>query len=325
MSISATDIKFYKAANNNDLVSNGGRISSTEIVDTTLNNLFPNITSADRVAGKTRYRKTFVRNENTEDLALQDAEIWIGSKSTGGDYFQLKIGTDTDTQDEADDYTNWAGAGTLHSAVGSGETSLVVDYDTNSGVYSGENLMVHVDDGSNEADVKVLGSPTVPSWVGNKATFNISGDLGYNFDTDTIVSTVVDMGDIETSSDSWTETSPAGTYDETTYPLVLYNVGSVTDSWTLTFSDATNFSVTGASTGSLGAGDTSTDFQPSNGSSYYLKIDKDGWGGTWAVGDTITFNTVHAGKGLWVKEVVPAGISSKANNTVRLDGKGESA
>ncbi len=323
MSISASDIKFYKAANNNDTVGNGGIIGTTEIVDNTLNNLFPNVSPDDRIAGKTRYRKEFLRNENTEDLTFENVEIWIGSKSTGDDYFQLKDGTDTDTQAEADDYTNWAGAGTLHSPVGSGETSLEVDYDTNSGVFSGEATTVHVDDGTNEADVDVVGTP---SWLSNTATFNISGELGYNFSADTtIVSTVVDLGDIETSSDSWVETSSAGTYDESTYPLVLYNVGTVTDSWTLTFSDSTNFSVSGANTGSVGSGDINTDFQPSNGSSYYHKIDKDGFGGSWANGDTITFNTVHAGKGLWAKEVVPSGIASKSNNTIRLDGNGESA
>jgi len=323
MSISASDIKFYKASNNNDTVGNGGRISSTEIVDNTLNNLFPNVSSAERTAGTTKYRKSFMRNENTEDLALQNAEIWIGSRSSGEDYFQLKEGTDTDTQAEADDYTNWGAAGTLNSSVGSGETSLSVDYDTNSGIFSGESVTVHVDDGTNEANVDVVGTP---SWVGNTATFNISGELGYNFSADiTVVSTKIDLGDVEISSSGWTETSTAGTYDESTYPLVLYNVGSVTDSWTLTFSDASNFSVTGTNTGSVGSGAITSDFQPSNGSSYYFKIDKDGFGGTWASGDTITFNTVHAGKGLWAKEVVPAGIASKANNSVRLDWKGESA
>jgi len=323
MSISASNIKFYKAENNNDAIGNGGNIGITEIVDSTLNNLFPNVSSADRVAGKTRYRKMFMRNENTEDLTLENAEIWIGSKSSADDYFQLKSGTDIDTQAEADDYEDWAGVGTLHAPVGSGETALVVDYDTDSGVFPGEAVTVHVDDGFNEVDVDVVGTP---SWVGNRATFNISGELGYNFSADTtVVSTIADLGDIETSFANWVETSGAGTYDESTYPLTLYNVGTVTDSWTLTFSDSTNFSVSGANIGSVGSGDINTDFQPSNGSSYYFKIDKDGWGGSWANGDTITFRTVHAGKGIWAKEVVPAGIASKSNNTIRLDWKGESA
>ena len=175
----------------------------------------------------------------------------------------------------------------------------------------------------NSLDTYVVGTP---SWIGNAATFSISGELGYNFSaTTTIVSAIVYLGTVEKSTSGWVETSSSGTYDETTYPVVPYNVGTVTDSWTLTFTDATNFAVVGTNTGSVGAGDINTDFSPSNGSSYYLKIDKDGWGGAWALGDVVTFNTVHAGKAIWVKEVVPAGIASYSNNIVDLEWRGESA
>ena len=157
-------------------------------------------------------------------------------------------------------------------------------------------------------------------------TFSISGELGYNFSaTTTIVSAIVDLGTVQKSTSGWVETSSSGTYDETTYPVVTYNVGTVTDSWTLTFTDATNFAVVGTNTGSAGAGDINTDFQPANGASYYFNVNADGWGGSWALGDTVTFNTVHAGKAIWVKEVVPAGIASYSNNIVDLEWRGESA
>jgi len=87
MTIIASDVKFYKAATNNDLAGNGGRISATEIVDDTLNNLFPNVSSAERVAGLTRYRKMFLRNENVEDLILYHTDLWVGTQSVGEDYF----------------------------------------------------------------------------------------------------------------------------------------------------------------------------------------------------------------------------------------------
>lgn len=323
MSVTSSDIKFYKATNNNDTTANGGRISTTEIVTNTANNLFPNVTNAQRVAGLTRYRKEFMRNEEANNLSLSNTKVWIGTRSTSDNYFQIKDGTDTDTQAEADDYTNWYGAGLLATSVASGETSLEVTYDAASGVFSGEGLLVHVDDGTNEVDVGVVGTPT---WVGTTATMNISGELGYNFSaTTTTVSTMLDLGTIEASSSGWTENSSSGTYDETTYPLTDYNVGTVTDAFTITFSDANNFSCSGANTGSLASGDISTDFQPANGASYYFKVDKDGWGGTWASGDTVTFSTVHAGKSIWWKEVTPAGTASYSNNTVTLDGKGESA
>lgn len=321
MSISESDIKFYKASNNNDTSSNGGRIGTTEIPDSLLNNLFPNISSAERVAGITRYRKAFLRNENLSDLTMYSGEVWIGVKSTSADYFQLKDGIDTDVQSEAEAYTNWAGTGLLNSSVGSGESSISVDYDTPTGVWNG--AAIHIDDGTNELDTSVVSEP---SWVGNNATFSISGELGNNYTaTTTVVSTIVDLANIEASSNGWVETSSAGTYNETTYPPTLYNVGTVSDAWTLTFSNATAFSVVGTVTGFVGYGDTSTDCRPINGSSYYFLLDKDGWGGSWSAGDTVTFNTVHAGKGFWVKEVVPAGIASYSNNTVRLDWRGESA
>ena len=321
MSIATSDIKFYKSVNNNDTAANGGRIGTTQVVDGSLNNLFPNVSSAERVAGKTRYRKMFLRNENTGDLSMYSGEVWIGTRSLADDYFQLKAGTDTDQQSAAEGYTNWAGAGLLGASAGSGESSIEVDFDTTTGVWDG--AAVHIDDGSNELDTTVVGAP---SWVGNTATFTISGELGNNYSaTETVVSAIVPLDTIEASSDSWAESSSTGTYDETTYPVETYNVGTVTDAWTLTFSDANNYSVVGTNTGSVGSGDISNDCQPANGSSYYFKIDKDGWGGAWALGDTVTFNTVHAGKGFWVKEVVPAGIASYSNNTVQLAWRGESA
>jgi hypothetical protein len=321
MSIAASDVIFYKAVNSNDTAANGGRVGTTQVADGSLNNLFPNVSSAERTAGLTRYRKMFLRNENVSDLAMYSGEIWISTRSLAGDHFQMKPGTDTDQQSDAEGYSNWAGTGLLGAAAGSGESSIEVTFDTTSGVWAA--VPIRIVGVSGELDTSVVGDP---SWVGNTATLTISGELGYNFSaTTTVVSTIVSLGTIQKSTDTWTESSTSGTYDETTYPLTAYNVGTVTDSWTLTFSDATNFTVVGSNTGSVGSGDINTDFQPDNGSSYYFNLDKDGWGGTWVLGDTITFNTVHAGKSVWVKETVPAGVASYSNNTLELEWRGESA
>ena len=318
MSISASDVKFFKAATNNNTDSNGGVISSTRITTNVLNNLFPNVSNTDRTAGVTRYRKLFMKNDFSGELALRNPKIWIGSKSTSEDYFRLKAGTDTDIQSTADDYTNWAGTGLLASGVGSGESTLLVDFDAANGVYDGS--AIHVDDGSNEEDLDVL---TV-SWASLQATVTISGELDNSYvATTTVVSTMLEPDDLEAESGSWTE-SGSGTYDESAYPLTMYAKGTVTDTWTLTFTDASNFGVVGTSTGSVGSGDISADFQPPNGESYYFKLDYEGWGGTWAAGEYVTFATTQAAQGVWVKEVVPA-ASASASNTVRLDWAGESA
>lgn len=323
MAISSSDIKFYKSTAVNDTDSNGGKISSTRIVTNTLNNLFPNVTSAERIAGVTRYRKMFMKNENASDLTLESTKVYIGMLSSGEDYFRFKDGTDTDIQSQADDYTNWHGSGTLYQSISSGESSIEVTYDAADGVFSGESVMLKIDDGTNSEEVQLLGTP---SWAGEVATLNFTPVTTNSFVAGTtVVSTILDLDSIVAASSAWSETSAVGTYDESTYPVVMYNPGAVSDNWTLTFSSATVFSVAGALTGSLGAGNISTNFMPANGSSYYFKIDKSGWGGTWASGDTITFTTTHSAKAVWVKEVVPAGCAALSNNAVRFDWEGESA
>ncbi len=327
MSISVSDIKFYKALNNNDLDGNGGRISSTQITTNVLENLFPNVTNAERVAGLTRYRKFFMRNENLSEYDLDDTKLWIGTRSLAADYFQFKAGTDSDIQSDADDYTDWAGAGILNTALSSGESTIIVDFDVASGVYDGAEI--HIDDGTNEEKLTVDGAP---SWANLTATLTISGETqnAYATPASTVVSTVVDLDSLETGMSDWVENGTF-TYDEDTYcPSEatedwLYNKGTVTDDWTLTFSGASDFSCSGANTGSVGSGEITTDFTPANGSSYYFKIDKDGWGGSPANGDTLTFSTTHAGKDIWAKEVVPAATVSYASNVVQLDWEGESA
>lgn len=134
----------------------------------------------------------------------------------------------------------------------------------------------------------------------------------------TFSSGCIDVGEVITASSSWSETSVAGTYDESTYPLVMYNDGTEQDNWTLTFTNATNFTVSGANEGSVGTGNTGVDFEPTNANTGqpYFKIDKTGWGGTWAVGETITFTTAPAAQALWLKEVVPAGIAQESNNLI---------
>lgn len=320
MSIASSDIKFYKAATNNNTDSNGGRIDTdTEITSNVLNNLFPNVNNTDRTAGVTRYRKAFMKNDFSGELTGANPKIWIGSLSTAEDYFRLKAGTDTDIQSAADDYTNWAGSGTLASNASAGGSTLVVDFDAANGVYAAS--VIHVDDGSNEEQCTV----DSVSWSDYRATITISGELDNSYSSGmTIVSTKLELADLDAASASWVESSSLGTYDESTYPLTMYAKGTVTDTWTLTFDDASNFQVVGANEGSVGSGDISNDFQPPNGDSYYFVLDKDGWGGTWAEGDYITWATTQAGKGFWIKEVVPA-ASSSAPNSVRMDWSVESA
>lgn len=109
MSISTSDIAFYKSAVVSDAAGNGGAISYSEIVTSVLNNMFPNVSQAERLAGLERYRKVFIKNENTSDLTFSSVKFWIDFLSTADDYFRIALAdpdTDNywDTQSDAEDY-----------------------------------------------------------------------------------------------------------------------------------------------------------------------------------------------------------------------------
>ncbi len=130
----------------------------------------------------------------------------------------------------------------------------------------------------------------------------------------------IDAGTEEPELENWAETSTSGTYDESSYPPVLYNDGAEEDSWTITFTSASAFTCSGANAGSVGSGQITEDFSPTNPDTGqpYFTIDKDGWGGSWANGETVEFDTHPAAVPMWLKEVVPAATAQAPYNTFIL-------
>jgi len=87
MPITSTDIKNYLsggAGNTDPNASLGGAISSTEVVDNTLNNLFAAAGAAEALAGSTKYRAFFVKNTHAS-LTYQNAVIYISSNTPSSD------------------------------------------------------------------------------------------------------------------------------------------------------------------------------------------------------------------------------------------------
>lgn len=86
MSIVAGDLKIYLSggADNTDPdASLGGIISTTEITDNTLNNLFDDVTGDEHTAGDTEYRAFFFKNTSAE--TGYNAKVWIESNTTAAD------------------------------------------------------------------------------------------------------------------------------------------------------------------------------------------------------------------------------------------------
>lgn len=88
------------------------------------------------------------------------------------------------------------------------------------------------------------------------------------------------------STFSWTVKTGSGVFDDG--ELLLGTIAHP-GKWTVTFSDATNFTVTGPNC-SAKAGTTGTDFyDQTDASDSQIKLDKDGWSGTPASGDILEF------------------------------------
>ena len=115
-------------------------------------------------------------------------------------------------------------------------------------------------------------------------------------------------------------TSSQGTYNEAEHPIQLYNKGTVYENWTFTFTSATNFGVSGSYYGSIGTGSISSDFSPINPETGepYMVVPANGWGGTWANGDSITVTTAPSALPILLEEEVPAGTSQEPNNLLAL-------
>lgn len=83
MPIAASDIKFYLsggAANSDPNASLGGAISSTELVDNSIGNLFDLTTATEAEAGDTEYRAFFVKNTHAT-LTYTTPKLYISSNT----------------------------------------------------------------------------------------------------------------------------------------------------------------------------------------------------------------------------------------------------
>lgn len=112
-------IRLYQCSTWTQGSSQGGAISSTEIEDDgqLFNTIFPDVSNTDRVAGLVDYRKVFIKN--TSDIGCWfDVLVWISTNTTSdGDSIAIALGTDSDVQTDADDYTYYQPTSKTHEDV----------------------------------------------------------------------------------------------------------------------------------------------------------------------------------------------------------------
>lgn len=329
MSIIANEIIYRKSVTNDDTSANGGRMGLTPVVSGVKNNVWPDVQAAERLAGSTKYRKNHVHIANDADLKLIAPKVFVENYTPGDDAVLIFGGTHVDTQATKTE-TRLYGCGKLNGDVIAGATSLsvLVEDATFNCIRNGDTIRISnktsIADAVNNAEYVVVNS--VPSYVGNVVTFNIAtGLINAYLAAATRVASVYLPGDAYGQVSGLVKTL-GGTYNDTNYPILVDSIGGVYQTWTLTFSSATAFTVVGDTLGSVGSGTVGSNFNPLNAdyAKPYFVVPAAAWGGTQVAGNTLVWTTSPATIPYWEKRVIPAGAGSLSGNKVVVVVEGES-
>jgi hypothetical protein len=330
--IDVAEIKVYRSAVINDGSTNGGRLSNVEVVSGALANLFPVTTQTERTAGALKYRKAYHAVKNALNSPLYNPRIIMDYPTPGNDIITFFPGTQIDTQASITGTENQYGVGNLNANVSAGATAVTVLVEAAATIIfrNGEEIrisdMAAVDAGSgNEEFVLISGVPTL---VGNVVTVNLAAPLvnGYSAANTRVASVYKPTSPVQAAVDTFS-VSTVGSGDYNPGSLTPDGKGSIEQTWTLTWTNATTFNIVGDTLGSLGTGTIGAGAAPANAgmSAPYFTLLAAGFSGVWAAGDTLTFKTHPAAVPVWYKRNVPALSAANASNSAITGLIGETA
>lgn len=342
MTILDSELRFYKSAVVSDEGSNGGRMGIAQIISGMSNNVWPNVFKAERLAGSTKYRKLFLKVANDDDLKLYNPLVWLDIPTVGDDWIVFFGATQLDTQaeipvDDSDPETNprYGCASLAEDVLASADIVIVTVEDLT--LVSGDDQIFRIgekiritnketiDSGTGTEEEHIIGNITWDSLTGTITLDGTTLANAYTVLEGSRVMSLYEPGDVSCTISNWVENG-SGTYNEATYPVLGDNIGTIEQTWTLTFSSATAYTVVGNTIGSVGSGTVSVNFAPSNPNftKPYFTIPYLGFGGTWTAANTIAFQTHPASIPVWEKRVIPPDCASLTGNKTTMCCSGES-
>lgn len=335
MPITNTELLLYKSAEFSDSPTNGGRMSANVITSAVKGNVWPDVSQSERTAGSNKFRKVFTKVANDADLTLSNPKIFIETQTGADDRVNFFAGTQTDTQTDLTGSERLFGGATANSAIGIGDATITILQEVGADVIfvAGDKIRLSdktsVNDVGGSEEFVTISGGGVSAPTGDLRTLTIDspGPLNaYSSGLGTKVSSVYEPSDIVSAFSSFVITSSLGSY-VTGSNLIVDNIGGIEQDWTLTFTSATAYDLTGDTLGAVGSGNISGTFAPNNTdfTKPYFSMNSAGWGGTYISGDTITFTTAPAAISIWLERTVPAGASSFSANSVIPALEGESA
>lgn len=116
----------------------------------------------------------------------------------------------------------------------------------------------------------------------------------------------------------------SATYNTVFYPIEVTNSSAIKERWAIVFISATTFKCIGEFVGEVGTGSISEDYRPVNPNTRkpYFTLKKEGWGGGWANGYVMRFNTDSATFPVYIVRTILQGESTdvKQGFTMQLRG-----
>lgn len=306
----------YKSAQVSDDNSNGGLLSPVRALSTVKNNIFPDVTDSDRLLGVTRYRKVFCKVDSSINIPVSDFKVVMSANTPAQDYVVMMKGTQRDVQSDI-----IANPGRIHAAcklidsvvVGQTQFQVLLE-DTNllDALQTGDTIWLgDYETGEFHEDISVDISDT-------QVTITLdSGDQvlnNYN-KINSYVCTVMEYGELSTSFDSVVINSVSGHFDASITTVLLDNIGTIEQDWTITMVNTNQFTCSGHTVGHIGMGYIDSTFAPENPDFQkpYFTILDSAWSGSWISNDSVKITTHPITAPIWLKNVVPTGCDIYLN------------
>lgn len=328
------DLKFFHCEERSNLPTNGGRLSTIEIISGVVNNVWPHVLRVQRENGDELLRKLALKIHQDGDGKLATTEFCIDGPTLGDDRIFMFGGTATDTQADITGSERRFCSGGLVSPITAGDHTVVFavkHVDDLAGIQIGDdfrlsdkltpasttgNVEYHTVEGKSVSGLNITITTTLP--IGNSYAAYSAGSGGK-------VGVIYKAGETKAYNNTITKSSAAGTFDADTFPLLWNNMGADEHQIVHTFTDDTHFTAVSSRFGSLGSGIRSSNFSPLhptwNKALYTLPAGF--WGGTWANGNTLTIPMHAAAAYVWEQRVVPIGCAPMSANKVILCNRSE--
>lgn len=175
----------------------------------------------------------------------------------------------------------------------------------------------------------------VSSIAGTVLTLNRA--LSRAYPAGTRVSSLLMLGDLQGrvsagfAQQAWTGVwsdgriggEPSADFNDTLYPIVTTNAGSIGQRWYILFTSTTTFRVIGEFVGEIATGNTGAEYAPVNPATSvpYFAIPLLGWGTGWAAGNVYRFNTEGAQAPIWALRCVAPSVPG-GNDSVTVEFRG---